>query len=62
MRKEYEAVAPYDPSVTLPVTVRSRIEKERGVLAAREVPGEPNSESRIELLEHRGGFGRYRLL
>ncbi|MFJ1750476.1 RluA family pseudouridine synthase [Streptomyces sp. NPDC088116] len=62
VRKEYEAVAPYDPSVTLPVTVRSRIEKERGVLAAREVPGEPNSESRIELLEHRGGFGRYRLL
>lgn len=62
VRKEYEAVAPYDPSVTLPVTVRSRIEKERGVPAAREVPGEPNSESRIELLEHRGGFGRYRLL
>ncbi|MFD5784110.1 RluA family pseudouridine synthase [Streptomyces sp. NPDC058220] len=62
VRKEYEAVAPYDPGVALPVTVRSRIEKERGVLAAREVPGEPNSESRIELLEHRGGYGRYRLL
>ncbi|MGW6742100.1 pseudouridine synthase [Streptomyces sp. NPDC055025] len=61
VRKEYEAVAPYDPAVALPVTVRSRIEKERGVLAAREVPGEPNSESRIELLEHLGGFGRYRL-
>ncbi|MGW2560185.1 pseudouridine synthase [Streptomyces sp. NPDC001514] len=62
VRKEYEAVAPYDPEVALPVTVRSRIEKERGVLAAREVPGEPNSESRIELLAHRGPFGRYRLL
>ncbi|MFI5755890.1 pseudouridine synthase [Streptomyces sp. NPDC051569] len=62
VRKEYEAVAPYDPGVALPVTVRSRIEKERGVPAAREVEGEPNSESRIELLEHRGGLGRYRLL
>ncbi|MGW1886248.1 pseudouridine synthase [Streptomyces sp. NPDC001970] len=62
VRKEYEAVAPYDPDVSLPVTVRSRIEKERGVLAAREVPGEPNSESRIELLEHRDRLGRYRLL
>jgi tRNA pseudouridine32 synthase/23S rRNA pseudouridine746 synthase len=62
VRKEYEAVAPHDPAVTLPVTVRSRIEKERGVLAAREVPGEPNSESRVELLGHRGGYGRYRLL
>lgn len=60
--KEYEAVAPYDPAVALPVTVRSRIVKERGVMAAREEPGEPNSESRIELVEHRAGLGRYRLL
>lgn len=62
VRKEYEAVAPYDPAVELPVTVRSRIEKERGVMAAREVPGEPNAESRIELLGHAGGLGRYRLV
>lgn len=69
VRKEYEAVAPYDPAVALPVTVRSRIVKERGVMAAREEPGEPNSESRIELVERRGGagagsrtLGRYRLL
>ncbi|MFE5242954.1 MULTISPECIES: pseudouridine synthase [unclassified Streptomyces] len=62
VRKEYEAVAPYDPALALPRTVRSRIVKERGVIAAREEPGAPNSESRIELLEHRGGLGRYRLL
>ncbi|MGW0782923.1 pseudouridine synthase [Streptomyces sp. NPDC002913] len=62
VRKEYEAVAPYDPSLALPRTVRSRIVKERGVIAAREEPGAENSESRIELLEHRGGLGRYRLL
>ena len=60
--KEYEAVAPYLPGLALPVTVRSRIVKERGVLAAREEPGEPNSESRIELVGHRGGLARYRLL
>ncbi|WP_078960034.1 RluA family pseudouridine synthase [Streptomyces sp. NRRL B-24085] len=59
--KEYEAVAPYDPALPLPLTVRSRIVKERGVLAAREVEGEPNAVSRIELLEHRGGLARYRL-
>ncbi|MGW1816491.1 pseudouridine synthase [Streptomyces sp. NPDC002125] len=62
VRKEYEAVAPYDPALALPRTVRSRIVKERGVIAAREEPGAVNSESRIELLEHRGGLGRYRLL
>lgn len=62
VRKEYEAVAPYDPRLSLPRTVRSRVVKERGVIAAREEPGEPNSESRVELLEHREGLGRYRLL
>ncbi|MFF8954683.1 pseudouridine synthase [Streptomyces sp. NPDC014894] len=61
VRKEYEAIAPYDPGVALPRTVRGRIVKERGEPAAREAAGEPNSESRIELVEHRGGLGRYRL-
>lgn len=37
VRKEYEAVAPYDPALVLPHTVRSRIVKERGVMAAYEV-------------------------
>ncbi|MEU5097098.1 RluA family pseudouridine synthase [Streptomyces sp. NPDC020996] len=62
--KEYEAVAPYDPGLDLPRTVRSRIVKERGVLAAREVPGEPNAVSRVELVEHRAadGLARYRLV
>jgi tRNA pseudouridine32 synthase/23S rRNA pseudouridine746 synthase len=62
VRKEYEAVAAYDPRVALPRTVRSRIVKERGQLAAREEPGPPNAESRIELLDRRGALGRYRLL
>ncbi|MER7982676.1 RluA family pseudouridine synthase [Streptomyces sp. NPDC095817] len=59
--KEYEAVAPYDPGLVLPRTVRSRILKERGVMAACEVAGEPNAVTRVELTEHRGGLGRYRL-
>ncbi|MEV5973204.1 RluA family pseudouridine synthase [Streptomyces sp. NPDC051921] len=62
VHKAYEAVAPYDPARELPVTVRSRIEKERGVMAAREVPGEPNAESRVELLAQAGGLARYRLV
>ncbi|MGW4171968.1 RluA family pseudouridine synthase [Streptomyces chartreusis] len=59
--KEYEAVAPYDPALGLPRTVWSRILKERGVLAAREIDGDPNAETRVELLEHRDGRARYRL-
>ncbi|MFF5026603.1 pseudouridine synthase [Streptomyces collinus] len=62
VRKEYEAVAPYDPSLALPLTVRSRIVKERGIPAAREVEGEPNAVTRVEPAGHRDGLGRYRLV
>ena len=61
VRKEYQAVAPYDPALSLPRTVRSHIVKERGVIAAREVDAPPNSESGIDLLEHRDNLARYRL-
>ncbi|WP_194817314.1 RluA family pseudouridine synthase [Nocardia sp. XZ_19_385] len=61
VRKEYEAIAPYNPALVLPRTVRSRIIKEKHVLAAQEVAGEPNAETVVELLEHRDGLGRYRL-
>jgi tRNA pseudouridine32 synthase/23S rRNA pseudouridine746 synthase len=63
VRKVYEAVAPYDPARAWPVTVRSRIVKERGTPAAFEVPGEPNAVSDIEPAEHRpDGLARYRLV
>lgn len=61
VRKQYEAIAPYDPELRLPRTVRSRIVKERSILRAFETEGEPNAETLIELLEHRDGLGRYRL-
>lgn len=62
VHKEYEALAPHEPGLDLPTTVRSRIVKERGVIAAQEVDGEPNAETRVELVEHHDGVGRYRLL
>jgi len=62
VRKEYLAVAPHVPGLALPRTVRSRIVKERGVLQAREEPGEPNAETHVELLDRRGGLGLYRLV
>ncbi|MFB8772717.1 RluA family pseudouridine synthase [Streptomyces broussonetiae] len=64
VHKEYEAVAPYDPALALPRTVRSRIVKGRGSLTAHEVAGEPNAVSTVELLRTRPehGTARYRLL
>lgn len=61
VRKEYEAIAPYDPALELPRVVRSRIIKERGIITAFEVDGEPNAETHVSLVEHRDGLGRYHL-
>jgi len=59
--KYYEAVAAHRPETAMPVTVRSRIVKERGTPTADEVPGEPNSQTTIELLDVRGDDGLYGL-
>lgn len=62
VHKEYEAIAPHAPELTLPRTVRSRIVKRREVVTAEEVAGEPNAETYVELVDTRGGLGRYRLV
>lgn len=55
VRKEYECVAaaepaPGHPAVDFPVIVRNRMTKSRSYLLAEVVDGEPNTETRIELL------------
>ncbi|MFE7420531.1 pseudouridine synthase [Rhodococcus sp. NPDC057529] len=60
--KEYEAVAGHDPALEFPRTIRSRIVKEHGIMTATEEPGEPNSETVVDLIETRDGRARYRLL
>ncbi|MHA7174615.1 pseudouridine synthase [Arthrobacter monumenti] len=61
VRKTYEAVAPLNPDLELPATVRSRMFKSRTYLLSQEIEGEPNAETRIELLDSHQGLGRYRL-
>ncbi len=60
--KVYEAIAPYREDLTLPVDVCSRIERDEQFFRVREVDGEPNAFSRIELIERRGDLALYRLL
>ena len=57
VRKTYLARAEVNPSLEFPMTVRSRIIKERSRLQAFEEPGEPNAETLVEHL----GEGLYRL-
>lgn len=60
--KEYEAVAGHDPALEFPRIIRSHIVKEHGIMTATEEPGEPNSETVVDLIETRDARARYRLL
>ncbi|OFJ54751.1 pseudouridine synthase [Mycolicibacterium grossiae] len=57
VEKTYLARADVDAALAFPLTVRSRILKERSRLQAYEAPGEPNAETEVEHL----GDGLYRL-
>jgi len=58
--KDYEAIAPWRPELTFPLTYRSRLaENPERFMQMREESGEPNSETRIDAIEQRGEWARY---
>lgn len=59
--KGYEALAPALPAQDFPRVRRSRIESGEPFFRMREVEGEPNSETRIEVLAREGALWRYAL-
>ena len=59
--KHYEAMAPWRPTLSFPLTLRSRLVQDDHFLRMREVQGEPNAETLFEVLEVQGAFARYRL-
>jgi len=61
VHKEYEALAPAMRDKVLPLTYRSRMVDGTPFFRMKEVAGEPNSETRIDLIEQRGRFALYRL-
>lgn len=61
MHKVYEAVAPYRPGLAFPREHASRMEESGHFFRMHEVPGEPNSRTRMDILEHNGRWARYRL-
>jgi tRNA pseudouridine32 synthase/23S rRNA pseudouridine746 synthase len=62
MHKVYEALAPALPSLRFPLERRSRIVTGEPFFRSAEVDGEPNSHTRIEVVETRGAHSLYRLL
>ena len=63
VKKVYEAIAPYTKELDqkLPMTYQSRLEESEHFLQMHEVPGEPNSDTLIEILEVNAPYARYRL-
>jgi tRNA pseudouridine32 synthase / 23S rRNA pseudouridine746 synthase len=59
--KTYETLAPILAGAAFPTTYRSRLEPGEPFFRMQEVDGEPNTETRIELIEARGNLARYRL-
>ncbi|MCB2411499.1 pseudouridylate synthase [Demequina sp. TTPB684] len=59
--KTYDALAPFDPDLEFPQHISNRIEKRRDSLQAEIVDGAPNASTRVEVVEVKGGYARYRL-
>ncbi|MDP2771318.1 MAG: pseudouridine synthase [Giesbergeria sp.] len=59
--KHYEAVAPCCGDVAFPREHRSRMEESAQFFRMHEVPGPPNTHTRMDVLEVAGGWARYRL-
>lgn len=63
VEKVYEAIAPYSENLSakLPLTYQSRLQESEHFLQMREVAGEPNSDTHIELIEVMKPWAKYRL-
>jgi len=62
IRKTYRAVAPHRPDLALPRVHTSRLAEDPAhFFKMREVPGEPNSETRVALMRTEGARALYQL-
>lgn len=59
--KHYEAIAPWRPGLQFPLQRRTRIVEDEPFFRQREAPGEPNSDTRVDVLQRRGEFALYGL-
>ncbi len=61
IEKEYHALAAPLPHLHFPLERRTRLERGEPFFRMREVEGEPNAVTRIDVLDRGDGFWRYRL-
>jgi len=61
IEKHYEAIAPWRSDLAFPIVRQTRIEQGEPFFRQQEVPGAPNSDTRIDALDVRGDLARYAL-
>ena len=61
VEKIYEAVAPFSDSIVFPLEISSRIVRDEKFFRMREIEGEANALTRIDIIEQRGELALYRL-
>lgn len=59
--KIYHAIAPSRTDLTYPLSIQSRMERGDPFFLTREVAGQPNAHTIIQLLENRGDYSLYEL-
>ncbi len=59
VEKTYEAIAPLRPGLVFPLEVESHLVKQVGTMQAETLELPPNAHTTIDLLEARGGWGRF---
>ena len=59
--KHYEAIAPWRPELRFPLQRKTRIVEDEPFFRQREMPGEANSETLIDVLQVRGEWALYAL-
>lgn len=61
VQKKYQAIAPLNEQLRLPIIHKSRLQVSEHFMRMQEVSGAPNSETHIALIEQRNGLGHYAL-
>lgn len=61
IEKTYEAIAPVMPDKPFPFSYKSRLVEDELFFRTKEMDGEPNSETQIDIIEICGDLARYRL-
>lgn len=59
VEKTYHAIAPFKATLNFPLTYRSRLVESENFMQMTEVEGEPNAETKIQLIEIKNNLGYY---